>query len=357
VSAPSHHGPDGRFLNPWPMAAGDDGVRRQFWRVARTFLLARRPPNPHPSALPMARPEVAYPTVDAGEARITWIGHASTLIQLPGLNVLTDPVWSERCSPFRALGPRRFVPPPLALAELPPVHAVLLSHDHYDHLDRPTIEALHARFGAGLTWLTPLRYAEWLGALGIERVVERDWWEGATLPGGRFRAVAVPARHWTRRKPLGTNQRLWCGWVVVPEEGPVGVPFPGQVDAASTTRAPSEPPPQRPRIWFAGDSGYCPAFAEIGRRLGPFDASLVPIGAYEPRWFMEPSHMSPEEAVRSYRDVGGRGAFVSIHWGTFRLTLEDPLEPPVRVRTAWEEAGLPAAGLHLVRHGETLRIP
>jgi len=355
MSAPSHHGPDGRFLNPWPVAKGDDEIRRQFWRVARTFLLARRPPNPRPSQLPTARPEVAHPTVDGGEVRITWIGHASTLIQLPGLNVLTDPVWSTRCSPFRALGPRRFVPPPLALDELPPIQAVLLSHDHYDHLDRPTIEALHARFGDGLTWLTPLRYAEWLGALGIARVVELDWWEGARLPGGRFRAVAVPARHWSRRKPLGTNQRLWCGWAVVPVEGEVDADLPEHADVAPAGVAP-DPPRRRPRIWFAGDSGYCPAFAEIGRRLGPFDASLVPIGAYEPRWFMEPSHMNPEEAVRAYRDGGGRGAFVSIHWGTFRLTLEDPLEPPVRVRAAWDEAGLPAPDLHVPRHGETLQV-
>jgi N-acyl-phosphatidylethanolamine-hydrolysing phospholipase D len=210
---------------------------------------------------------------------------------------------------------------------------VLLSHDHYDHLDRPTVEALHERFGDDLTWLTPLRYAEWLGALGITRVVERDWWEDAPLPGGRFRAVAVPARHWTRRKPLGTNRRLWCGWVIVPED----------------------PRPRRPRVWFAGDSGYCPAFAEIGERLGPFDASLVPIGAYEPRWFMGPAHMNPEEAVQAYREAGGAGAFVPIHWGTFRLTLEDVLEPPVRLRAAWGDAGLPAADLRLLRHGETVR--
>jgi N-acyl-phosphatidylethanolamine-hydrolysing phospholipase D len=350
MSLPSHHGPDGRFRNPWPMAAQDDSVRRQFWRVAREFLLARRPPNPTRADLPMGVPDVADPGVADGEVRITWIGHASALIQLPGLNVLTDPVWSDRCSPFRSLGPKRLVPPPFPLDALPPVHVVLLSHDHYDHLDQPTVQALHSRFGDALTWVTPLRYRQWLRALGITNVVERDWWEETGLPGGRFRAVAVPARHWTRRKPMGTNQRLWSGWVIVPA---VGGPSAGAGPQVATQSPASV---LGPRVWFAGDSGYCPAFAEIGERFGPFDVSLVPIGAYEPRWFMGPAHMNPEEAVQAYHDAGGKGAFVSIHWGTFRLTFEPPLEPPVRVRAAWGKAGRPEADLHIPRHGETVRI-
>ena len=378
MSLPPHHGPDGRFRNPWPMAAQDDLVRRQFWRVARAFLLGRRPPSPKPADLPTGVPDVATPAVAEGEVRITWIGHASTLIQIPGLNVLTDPVWSDRCSPFRSLGPKRFVPPPLALDALPPIHVVLLSHDHYDHLDQPTVRALHERFGDSLTWLTPLRYREWLGALGITNVVERDWWEGAELPGGRFRAVAVPARHWTRRKPMGTNQRLWCGWVIVPTGGgedggadgasrfdPPGAALDPPGAALDPPGAALDPPAAAqthvpegsgPRVWFAGDSGYCPAFSEIGERFGPFDASLVPIGAYEPRWFMGPAHMNPEEAVQAYREAGGKGAFVPIHWGTFRLTFEPPLEPPVRARAAWAQAGLPDADLRLLRHGETVRV-
>jgi N-acyl-phosphatidylethanolamine-hydrolysing phospholipase D len=351
------------------MADQDDSVRRRFWRVAREFMLARRPPNPTRADLPIGVADVANPMVAGGQVRVTWIGHASTLIQLAGLNVLTDPVWSDRCSPFRFLGPKRFVPPPLALDTLPPIHVVLLSHDHYDHLDQPTVEALHARFGNALTWVTPLRYRAWLGALGITNVVERDWWEGTNLPGGRFRAVAVPARHWTRRKPMGTNERLWCGWVIVPAEGTTGGAT-GPTSSAGVETAPRAAEPRSgstdsarspasahpgPRVWFAGDSGYCPAFSEIGARFGPFDVSLVPIGAYEPRWFMGPAHVNPEEAVQAYRDAGGAGAFVSIHWGTFRLTFEPPLEPPVRVRAAWAAAGLPAGDLHVLRHGETVR--
>lgn len=299
--------------------------------MATEWALGSHPPDPEPGRLTSVTPEPAYPAVDPGQVRVTWIGHATVLIQLAGLNVLTDPVWSERCSPVGLMGPRRFVPPPIEIDALPPVHAVLLSHDHYDHLDRSTVRALHARFADGLTWLTPLSYRDWLARLGIHRVVERDWWEAAELPGGTFEAVSVPARHWTRRRPLGTNRRLWCGWVLKPAGDRAG-----------------------PRVWFAGDSGCCPAFTEIGDRLGPFDVSLVPIGAYEPSWFMAAAHMNPEEAVRAYQEAGGRGAFVGIHWGTWRLTFEDPLEPPVRARAAWEAAGLPDQDLHLPRHGATI---
>jgi len=265
------------------------------------------------------------------EIRLTWIGHATFLVQIPGLNLLTDPVWSDRSSPIGIAGPHRFVPPPMALDELPEIHAVLLSHDHYDHLDRPTIRALHRRFGDGCTWLAPLGHRAWLAAQGIRRVAELDWWGRAGLPGASFEAVCVPARHWTRRRPGETNRRLWCGWVIVPAGRSGG-----------------------PRIWFMGDSGYCPAFAEIGDRLGPFDASLIPIGAYEPRWFMIAWHVNPEEAVRAWVDAGASGAFLGMHWGTWRLSFEDPLEPPIRTRAAWGAAGLPGQGLHLPMHGETL---
>jgi N-acyl-phosphatidylethanolamine-hydrolysing phospholipase D len=326
------------------MASGDDALRRRAGRMAREWFLETHPADPPAGAFPTAAPAMAgvggVPEVADGEARVTWVGHATTLIQLRGLNLLTDPVWSDRCSPLPFMGPHRFVAPPMSLEDLPPIHAVLLSHDHYDHLDRPTVLALHRRFGDDLTWYTPLGYRDWFAARGVTRVVERDWWEDAALAGDRFEAVAVPARHWTRRRPWGTNSRLWCGWVVRP--------------VASGEAAPHAA--VGPRVYFAGDSGYCPAFLEIGDRLGPFDVSLVPIGAYEPRWFMGAVHMNPEEAVQAYRDAGGRGAFVGLHWGTWRLTFEDPLEPPVRTRAAWGDAGLPAGDLHLPRHGETLAL-
>ena len=340
-----HHIPGGRYRNPWPEAVRDDHLRTRIWRVAWSWWRAERPPDPPAGSFPVATPEPARPVVDPsarGTVRITWVGHSTALVQLPGLNLLTDPVWSDRSSPVGFAGPHRFVPPPLRLDELPEIHAVLLSHDHYDHLDLATVRALHRRFGDGLSWHAPLGYRRWFAAQGITRVVEKDWWEAAELPGGRFQAVCVPARHWTRRRPGGTNRRLWCGWVVCPS---------GAAGAAEVPAAESGP-----RIWYAGDTGYCSAFAEIGARLGPFDASLVPIGAYEPRWFMGAAHVNPEEAVQAYLDAGGKGAFVGIHWGTWRLTFEDPLEPPVRTRAAWAAAGLPSADLHIPRHGETLEV-
>lgn len=351
---PSHHRDDGRFQNPWPVAAEDEGLRRRVWRLAFDWLVGRRlgrlPPDPEPGAIPETRAVPARPCLpdadppgsdgtssSAIRAQVTWLGHASCLVQLPGLNLLTDPVFSRRCSPVGFMGPARFVDAPLTVEELPPIHAVLLSHDHYDHLDRDTVDALHRRFGEGLLWFTPLGYRRWFASRGITRVVERDWWDEATLPGGAYRAVCTPARHWTRRRPFGANTRLWCGWAVLPV---------GEVGEAPGAR-----------VWFVGDSGACPAFHEIGQRLGPFDISLVPIGAYEPRWFMAAAHMNPEEAVETYVAGGGRGAFVGIHWGTWRLTFEDPLEPPVRVDSAWAREGLPQEDLHVLPHGGAVVWP
>ena len=328
----AHHLPSGRFRNPWPEAAGDDAIRARFREFAREWMTKPMPPNPGPDMLPVGRTDLARPTARQGELRVTWVGHATHFIQLPGLNLLTDPMWSARASPVRWIGTPRFVPATPALADLPRVDAVLLSHDHYDHLDRPTVVALKRRFGRDLTWVTPLGYRSWLRRVGFRRVIELDWWEEAQLPHGGFRVVATPARHWTRRTFWSMNRRLWCSFAVVP------------------SRAPG------PRVYFGADSGYASCFRDIGARLGPFDASILPIGAYEPRWFMCTSHVNPEEAVRIYHDLGAQGAFLPSHWGTFRLTFEDPLEPPERLRRAWASRGLRPDLLHVPRHGETVRL-
>jgi N-acyl-phosphatidylethanolamine-hydrolysing phospholipase D len=328
---PAHHRAGGGFRNPWPEAAGDDALRKRFREVAWEWLTTSLPPDPGPGELPIAESEIAHPHSD-GELRVTWVGHATFLVQLPGLNVLTDPVWSPRVSPVSFLGSKRLVAASPALDALPPIQAVLISHDHYDHLDVPTVRGLHARFGAALTWYTPLGYRDWFAKLGVGRVVERDWWQESGITGDAYRIVAAPARHWTRRTPRGTNRRLWCSWALLP-----------------TT-------PGGHRVYFAGDSGYGSFFREVGERCGPFDASMIPIGAYEPRWFMKSAHMNPEEAVRVYGDVGGTGAFIPSHWGTFRLTFEPPLEPPGLTRAAWKGAGLPLEDLRILRHGETTRV-
>jgi N-acyl-phosphatidylethanolamine-hydrolysing phospholipase D len=324
---PSHHRPGGGFRNPW--LAGHRPARGGFWRWQRERWKNGRPPVPSPDELPRGRPEIAYPRAAPGELRLTWVGHSTFLIQLGGINILTDPVWSRRPSPVQFAGPARFTSPGVAWERLPPIDAVLLSHDHYDHLDSLTVRRLRSAFGDVPRWFTPLAYRAWFSRRRVRNVVEMDWWDEASLatPAGRFRVVSLPAQHWTYRGPGGRQRRLWCSWAIVAPDGR--------------------------SLYFAGDTGYFPGFTEIRERLGRFDALLMPIGAYEPRWFMKPMHMSPEETARAYVDLGGAGTLFGMHWGTWRLTDEPPLEPPGRMRAAWERSCLMSERLQILRHGET----
>ncbi len=270
-----------------------------------------------------------YPRASADDLRVTWVGHATFLIQIGGFNILTDPQWSRRASPVQFAGPRRFTPPGVDWRDLPPIDAVLLSHDHYDHLDDGTAQRLRSTFGPSVRWFTPLEYRSWFASRGIDGVTELDWWEESSLdgPAGRVRVIALPCQHWTSRTPWDRQNKLWASWAVI----------------STTGRT----------VYFGGDSGYFPDYPRIREAIGPADALLLPIGAYEPRWFMAPMHMNPEEAVQTYRDLGGSGALLAMHWGTWRLTDEDPLEPPARMRRIWEEQGLAAADLQILPHGGT----
>lgn len=320
MTRPSHHRPHGGFQNPWPnsSARGFASLLRWAWQRRRQSL----PPNPPLGTFPVV--DASFPErVDVGELAVTWIGHATALVQVDGVNVLTDPMWSMRASPVRFAGPKRLVPPAVKLEELPPIDIILISHNHYDHLDRRTVKRLARRYPKA-EWLMPLGLATLLMKWGAKRVRELDWWAELTTQGARF--ACTPAQHFSKRRPFDGGRTLWCGWAIHSE---------------------------RHRVFFAGDTGYHPAFGEIASRYGPFDLSLLPIGAYDPRWFMQPVHMNPEEAVAAYRDLGGRGAALPIHWGTFRLTDEAMTEPPERFRAAWENAGLSADDLLLLRHGET----
>jgi N-acyl-phosphatidylethanolamine-hydrolysing phospholipase D len=281
------------------------------------------PPNPPPGTFTLEQHQIAYPRAPVADCRLTWIGHATFLLQLDGFNILLDPVFSTRASPFARLGPARLVPAPVSIDELPPIDAVLLSHDHYDHLDERSVKALQQRFGAALRWITPLCYRAWFAKRGVHTVTELDWWQATAI--GDIKVTATPAQHWTRRGWRAFD-RLWCSYMI---QG------------------------RHTSVFFGGDSGYCPAFREIAERLGGCDVAILPIGAYEPRWFMRTTHMNPEEAVQSFVDLRAR-AFVPMHWGTFRLTDEDMREPPMRTRAAWEAARLPAHGLRILSHGETL---
>lgn len=323
----SHHRPGGGFRNPWPTANGDKQPSVLRWWAERRR--ENLPPDPGPGQLPTARPEIVHPPPATGEIRATWIGHASFLIQMAGQNLLLDPHFSERASPSQRFGPRRFTPPGVALESLPPIDGVIISHNHYDHLDEQTVRTLIERDGQQVSWFAPLGHRDWLRRRGTRAVVELDWWETATL--GDLTLQLLPAQHWSSRSPFDRFRVLWGSWAVRSGSG------------AS--------------LYFGGDSGWFPGYQEIGERAGPFDLVLLPIGAYAPRWFMQVAHMNPEEAVQAYDELGGGGVLGAMHWGTFRLTDEDPLEPPRRLRAAWDATGHSPSNLWIPAHGETLRVP
>ncbi|MBE7635904.1 MBL fold metallo-hydrolase [Sneathiella sp. P13V-1] len=243
--------------------------------------------------------------------QVTWIGHSTFLLQKNGVNILTDPIFSNRASPFASLGPRRYSEPAIALEDLPDIDAVIISHNHYDHMDEATIEAL----GNTPRWYVPLKNGGLFREAGITNLKELDWWEEETYEGTVY--TLTPSQHWSGRGLFDRYKALWGGWAVQ---------FSGDTD----------------RIWFGGDTGYNDIqFKEIGERLGPFNLSLIPVGAYDPRWFMKDAHANPEEAVQIHLDVKSQKS-IGMHWGTFILTSEPVMEPPERLKKAVKEAGLPA---------------
>ncbi len=289
----------------------------------------QRAATPARGAFPTAVPRITHPRAAAETTTATWIGHSTVLLQVGGLNILTDPMWGERAFPVRWMGPRRVMEPALPLESLPPIDIVLLSHSHYDHLDKGTVKHLTRRH-PGATWVTPLKLGRYVQGFGADAVVELDWWSAAEVRGVTI--AGTPARHFSARRIGDRNKTLWSGFALT-----VG----------------------RRRIYFAGDTAYHPEFAQVGARHGPFDLVLMPIGAYDPRWFMHIVHVDPEEAVRAYTDLSSAhpGAplplMLGIHWGTFRLTDEAMDEPPRRARDAWRAAALPDEKLWIARFGET----
>lgn len=277
-------------------------------------------------------PAVSHPRAAPDTFSATWIGHSSTLLQVGGLNVLTDPVFCERASPLTWIGPARRSAPGIEIAALPPIDIVLVSHNHYDHLDRSAVSHL-ADANPETRWIVPLGLASLLRRWGIREVTELDWWE--TTEVGGMVITGTPSRHFSGRWLHDRNRTLWSGFALS-----IG----GW------------------RGFYAGDTAYHDEFAEVGSRLGPFDFVMIPIGAYEPRWFMRAVHVDPEEAVQIYRDLISSHPdripplMLAIHWGTFRLTHEPMNEPPRRVREYWEGAGLDAARLWIARCGETRSV-
>ena len=275
-----------------------------------------------PRQVPAPRKPVLPAAVPAGRVAVTFIGHATFLLQLADLNILTDPIFASHAGPFGWLGPKRARPPALRLGELPRIDVVVLSHNHYDHLDLAALRWLSRRHRPRI--VTTLGNKAWLEARGVERVSEFDWWqEGDATP--ELSVACTPAQHFAARAPWDARRTLWGGFMLRSAAG---------------------------RILFAGDSGWAPHFAEINARLGAPDLALIPIGAYEPRWFMEAVHMNPDEAVRAHRALGARQS-LGMHFGTFQLTDEGIDDPVLGLAAARAAQGVSAGDFTVLDFGET----
>lgn len=310
ISAPSYRGPksehfDGkRFRNP-------DGVRaRGLLDVIKWSLTGD--PGEWKDYIKNGNITYGPPPqnmVDNGETTITFVNHATFLIQTNGLNILTDPIWSDRASPFQWIGPKRMRPPGIRFEDLPEIHAVLISHNHYDHLDMGTVKRLHREFDP--LFITPLGITPFLKKHGITNTIELDWWEERQM-NDDVTVAGVPAQHFSGRGLTDRDKTLWCGFVV---QTPTG------------------------NIYFAGDTGYDGFFKDIGKRYAPIDVALIPIGAFRPRWFMSPIHVSPEEAVFIHQDVQAETS-IGIHFGTFPMADDGMTEPPEELAKARAKHGV-----------------
>jgi L-ascorbate metabolism protein UlaG (beta-lactamase superfamily) len=307
---------DGRFMN-------EDGVPPHgFWTAFRWGVWDRvtgqRRKTPDHAPVPSVAPDLsllAKPPAPGEPARITWLGHACFLVQLDGVSLLVDPA----LRPTIFGGIERNVPPGVPIEKLPPIDAVLVTHNHYDHLDLPTLERVKAPVVAGLG------LERWFRDRGLS-ATELGWWSATTVRG--VKVTFVPAQHWSKRGLFDTNRTLWGGFVI---------------EGTSAT------------LYHSGDTAYFAGFAELGRRFPHIDAALLPIGAYDPAWFMETMHMNPEQALRAFRDLGAR-TFVAMHWGTFKLADEPLDEPPRRVEAERIRLGLPAERVRVPAVGETLTL-
>lgn len=337
----SHHRPRGfqnNYLEFQPRSLGE--LLRWRREAARAGL-----PRPPLAPTPQVAPELAWLHANARagagmQPAVTWIGHATVMAQLGGLTLLTDPMFSLRASPVPFAGPRRHAAPGIALAELPHADLVLVSHNHYDHLDAASVTALDRQRGGPPLFVVPLGLKRWLEAHHIHNAVELDWWECHRLRTrkGEVEVTLVPAQHWSSRGPGDAMATLWGGFSVLAPDC---------------------------HLMFAGDTGYSRDFSDIRRHFerrqtteqgGGFDLAVLPIGAYEPRWFMREQHVNVEEALQIHRDLGAKRS-LGVHWGTFQLTDESLDEPPRRLAELRAKLEMPEDAFFVMAIGETRRLP
>lgn len=309
----SHHLENG-FTNIWGENEDPPFFSSAKWIAGRAFAS----PEGEPAAFRKIPPsEMQRPVKDY---RIYWLSHATTLIQLPGVNVLTDPVFSERVSPVSFAGPARLIDKPASIDELPAVDIVIISHNHYDHTDLDSLNELKDKRDP--LFIVPLKMKTQLLNLGITRVIELDWWQ--QVDTGQLVITGTPAKHFSGRGPGDRDETLWSGFYLQHKEGRT--------------------------FFFAGDTGYSPHFKEIREKMGAPDVAVIPIGAYLPRWFMKRVHVNPEEAVQAFIDLEA-AEMLAIHWGTFHLSDEPLDEPPRLTRQAAVEKKIDLKRIHILPAG------
>ena len=300
----THHTPEG-FTNPEPNEHRPGDLKR--WQNERKK--NRLPLKPEQGYCGLVERWWQQVDLEQPQDGVWWLGHAAMLVKMGSKNVLIDPVLSQRASPLNFYGPERKTPPPIDVEHLPNIDVILISHNHYDHLDKQTIDALLKRFPS-LICMVPLGLKRWFIRCGAIHVHELDWWEQRAV--GDVQIHFVPARHWSMRTPWDRNHSLWGGWVLT-----------HLTDS----------------FYFSGDSGYTPRLKEIGERLGPFSLAALPMGAYEPRWFMHSQHMDPADSVRLFQELGCQRAF-GMHWGVFELADEALDAPPRCLREEIQRQGV-----------------
>jgi N-acyl-phosphatidylethanolamine-hydrolysing phospholipase D len=357
-----HHTPEG-FRNNYPHESGESFWKWQWERLTKNTV-AKAPAGGWASVLPSVKPDVEFLNKNRSERTITWLGHATVLLQTNGVNIITDPVFSERTSPVQFAGPKRAVPFMMTADELPEIDVVFVSHNHYDHLDEGTILDFKTRFPKA-TYIVPLGLKAWFTAHGVTNVRELDWWDSFELAGIKY--TFTPAQHWSKRSLADTNRSLWGGIVVeavrhfppFQGEGQGGDGFRNLTNQSNTIPLPTSPLKGEGRVWrfiYTGDTGYSQDFKDIAAKFpGGFDWAAIPIGAYEPRWFMKAQHVNPDESVQIFTDLNAKQA-LAVHWGAWMLTDEALDLPPKDLAVALKKYGVEPARFAVFRNGELRKL-
>jgi N-acyl-phosphatidylethanolamine-hydrolysing phospholipase D len=336
--AKKHHRPDG-FQNNY--IENIDKSRLDLLRWKWQSILAGLPKPPE-KPTPVVQPDLKFVSSNWGGAQqpaITWIGHATMLVQMGGLNILTDPHFSERAAPVQFAGPKRAQKPGIDLKDLPRIDVVLLSHNHYDHLDTNTVKALNAQTGGAPLFIVPLGVKKWFAGQGITNVQQLDWWDRVTVKtqAGEVEVHFTPVQHWSARSPGDRRATLWGGYAVFASDF---------------------------QMYFSGDTGYSQDFLDTQKHFaarqtdaqgGSFDIALIAVGAYAPRWFMKDQHVDPTDAVQIHLDLKAKRS-VGVHWGTFNLTDESLDQPPKDLAAARAAKNLPQDAFDVMAIGQTLKL-